>query len=172
MNGALKDEIPNGVPTMGDWANHLSTLFPDVRLKRFLEMRGADGGPWRRICALPAFWVGLLYDDAALDAAETLTSDWTYEEVIQMRDEVPAQGLAAKLRNRTLREVAREVLEISRSGLAARNQKNREGYDETGYLAPLEEIAASGTTSAEEMVKAFRSRWGGSIEPVFLEFAY
>ncbi|TWH34064.1 MULTISPECIES: glutamate--cysteine ligase [unclassified Aminobacter] len=172
MNGALKDEIPNGVPTMGDWANHLSTLFPDVRLKRFLEMRGADGGPWRRICALPAFWVGLLYDDAALDAAETLTSDWTYEEVIQMRDEVPAQGLATKLRNRTLREVAREVLEISRSGLAARNQKNREGYDETGYLAPLEEIVARGTTSAEEMVKAFHTRWGGSIEPVFLEFAY
>ena len=172
MNGALKDEIPNGVPTMGDWANHLSTLFPDVRLKRFLEMRGADGGPWRRICALPAFWVGLLYDDAALDAAETLTSDWTYEEVIQMRDEVPTQGLATKLRNRTLREVAREVLEISRSGLAARNQKNREGYDETGYLAPLEEIVARGTTSAEEMVKAFHTRWGGSIEPVFLEFAY
>ncbi|TWG61736.1 glutamate--cysteine ligase [Aminobacter sp. J44] len=172
MNGALKDEIPNGVPTMGDWANHLSTLFPDVRLKRFLEMRGADGGPWRRICALPAFWVGLLYDDAALDAAETLTSDWTYNEVIQMRDEVPAQGLATKLRNRTLREVAREVLEISRSGLAARNQKNREGYDETGYLAPLEEIVARGSTSAEEMVKAFHTRWGGSIEPVFLEFAY
>jgi len=101
-----------------------------------------------------------------------LTSDWTYNEVIQMRDEVPAQGLATKLRNRTLREVAREVLEISRSGLAARNQKNREGYDETGYLAPLEEIVARGSTSAEEMVKAFHTRWGGSIEPVFLEFAY
>ncbi len=78
------------MPTIGDWANHLSTLFPDVRLKRFLEMRGADGGPWRRICALPAFWVGLLYDDEALDAAETLTRDWTFEEVLAMRDAVPA----------------------------------------------------------------------------------
>ena len=75
---AARNEVPDGLPTMGDWANHLSTLFPDVRLKRFLEMRGADGGPWRRICALPAFWVGLLYDDEALDAAETLTADWSY----------------------------------------------------------------------------------------------
>ena len=80
------------MPTIGDWANHLSTLFPDVRLKRFLEMRGADGGPWRRICALPAFWVGLLYDDEALDAAETLTRDWTFEEVLAMRDAVPGAG--------------------------------------------------------------------------------
>ncbi|HEV7414531.1 MAG TPA: glutamate--cysteine ligase, partial [Tianweitania sediminis] len=86
MDGALRKELPDGMPTMGDWANHLSTLFPDVRLKRFLEMRGADGGPWRRICALPAFWVGLLYDDEALDAAEALTRHWTYEDVIAMRD--------------------------------------------------------------------------------------
>lgn len=89
MDGALRNSVPDGLPTMGDWANHLSTLFPDVRLKRFLEMRGADGGPWRRICALPAFWVGLLYDDAALDAAEALTAAWTYEDVLAMRDAVP-----------------------------------------------------------------------------------
>src|SRR5690606_7457207 len=118
MDGALRNEVPDGLPTMGDWANHLSTLFPDVRLKRFLEMRGADGGPWRRICALPAFWVGLLYDDAALDATEALTKDWSFEEVIAMRDAVPAEGLATRFRNHTLREVAREVLEISRAGLA------------------------------------------------------
>ena len=172
MNGALKDEIPNGVPTMGDWANHLSTLFPDVRLKRFLEMRGADGGPWRRICALPAFWVGLLYDDAALDAAETLTKDWTFEDVSAMRDAVPAQGLAVPLRNHTLRDLARDVLDISRSGLANRGRKNSEGFDETGFLAPLEEVVARGTTSAEEMLKAYNTRWGGSIEPVFTEYAY
>ncbi|MBI1621111.1 glutamate--cysteine ligase [Aquamicrobium zhengzhouense] len=172
MNGALKDEIPDGLPTMGDWANHLSTLFPDVRLKRFLEMRGADGGPWRRICALPAFWVGLLYDDAALDAAEELTRDWTFEEIIQMRDAVPTEGLSTTLRNGTLREVAREVLEISRAGLVARGRKNREGYDETGFLAPLEEVVARGTTSAEEMINAYNTRWGGSIEPAFLEYAY
>ena len=172
MDGALRDSVPDGLPTMGDWANHLSTLFPDVRLKRFLEMRGADGGPWRRICALPAFWVGLLYDEAALDAAETLTKDWTFADVEAMRNAVPAHGLATPYRNRTLREVARDVLEISRGGLARRGRKNREGYDETGFLAPLEEVVARGSTSAEEMLKAFNTRWGGSIEPVFMEYAY
>ena len=172
MNGALKDEVPNGLPTMGDWANHLSTLFPDVRLKRFLEMRGADGGPWRRICALPAFWVGLLYDRAALDAAAQLTKDWTFEEVNAMRDAVPAQGLAVMHGNRSLRDIAREVVDISRKGLASRAHKNSDGYDETSFLAPLDEVVARGTTSAEEMVQAFHTRWGGSIEPVFLEYAY
>lgn len=172
MNGALKDEVPNGLPTMGDWANHLSTLFPDVRLKRFLEMRGADGGPWRRICALPAFWVGLLYDSAALDAAEQLTKDWNFEEVNAMRDAVPAKGLAVMHGNRSLRDIARDVVDISRKGLASRARKNGDGYDETGFLAPLDEVVARGTTSAEEMVQAFHTRWGGSIEPVFLEYAY
>jgi glutamate--cysteine ligase len=172
MDGALRDSVPDGLPTMGDWANHLSTLFPDVRLKRFLEMRGADGGPWRRICALPAFWVGLLYDEVALDAAEALTKDWTFADVEAMRNAVPAHGLATPYRNRTLREVARDVLEISRGGLARRGRKNREGYDETGFLAPLEEVVARGSTSAEEMLKAYNTRWGGSIEPVFMEYAY
>jgi glutamate--cysteine ligase len=172
MNGALREEVPDGLPTMGDWANHLSTLFPDVRLKRFLEMRGADGGPWRRICALPAFWVGLLYDSAALDAAEQLTKDWSFDDVRKMRDEVPAQGLAPTFGNRTLRDIARDVVKISRKGLASRARKNAEGYDETGFLAPLDEVVARGTTSAEEMVKAFHTRWGESIEPAFLEYAY
>ncbi len=172
MNGALREEVADGMPTMGDWANHLSTLFPDVRLKRFLEMRGADGGPWRRICALPAFWVGLLYDEAALDAAETLTRDWSHAEVIAMRDAVPAAALATPFRGTTLREIAREVLAISRGGLAARARTNGEGRDETGFLAPLDEVVARGTTSAEEMLNAFRTRWGGSVEPVFDEYAY
>jgi glutamate--cysteine ligase len=172
MKGALKDEVPDGWPTMGDWANHLSTLFPDVRLKRFLEMRGADGGPWRRICALPAFWVGLIYDAQALDAAEDLTRGWDYEAVGAMRDAVPAGGLDVVHGNVSLREVAREVLSISRMGLRNRDRKNRDGYDETHYLAPLEEVVARGTTSAQEMVKAYHTRWGGSIEPVFMEYAY
>lgn len=172
MDGALRNSVPDGMPTMGDWANHLSTLFPDVRLKRFLEMRGADGGPWRRICALPAFWVGLLYDTEALDAAERLTRDWTYADVTAMRDAVPAQALNAPMRDATLREIAREVLGISRLGLKNRHRLNREGYDETDFLAPLEEVVARGTTSAEEMLKAYHTRWGGSIEPVFLEYAY
>lgn len=172
MNGALRGEVSDGLPTMGDWANHLSTLFPDVRLKRFLEMRGADGGPWRRICALPAFWVGLLYDEAALDAAEALTKDWTFAEVIAMRDAVPAAALATPFRNGTLRDIAREALAISRAGLAARERMNGEGSDETGFLAPLDEVVARGTTSAEEMLAAYAGRWGGSVEPAFVDYAY
>jgi glutamate--cysteine ligase len=172
MNGALRGEVSDGMPTIGDWANHLSTLFPDVRLKRFLEMRGADGGPWRRICALPAFWVGLLYDGAALDEAEALTRDWTFAEVAAMRDAVPAAALATPFRTTTLREIAREALAISRRGLAARGRLNSEGGDETGFLAPLDEVVARGTTSAQEMLNAYRTRWDGSIDPVFLEYAY
>lgn len=172
MAGKARNEVPDGTPTIGDWANHLSTLFPDVRLKRFLEMRGADGGPWRRICALPAFWVGLLYDEDALDQAEALTGSWSFEEVRAMRDAVPAEGLRATFRNQTLRDIAREVLDVSRLGLKNRRKLNREGFDETHYLAPLEEVVARGTTSAEDMVRAYNTRWGGSIEPVFLEYAY
>jgi len=172
MNGALRNELPDGMPTMGDWTNHLSTLFPDVRLKRFLEMRGADGGPWRRICALPAFWVGLLYDEEALDAAETLTKDWRYEDVVGMREAVPDQGLATMLGKNSLRDIARDVLAISQGGLANRARLNEDGFDETSFLSPLEEVVARGTTSAEDMVKAYHMRWGGSIEPVFGEYAY
>ncbi|MET3793904.1 glutamate--cysteine ligase [Aquamicrobium terrae] len=172
MEGAARNELPDGLPTMGDWANHLSTVFPDVRLKRFLEMRGADGGPWRRICALPAFWVGLLYDEEALAAAETLTSNWTYEEVVAMRDAVPAKGIGAPFRNTTLREIGREVLALARLGLKNRARLNRDGYDETSFLQTLDEVVSRGTTSAEEMLSAYHTRWGGSIEPAFLEYAY
>ncbi|MGE3363156.1 MAG: glutamate--cysteine ligase [Rhizobiaceae bacterium] len=172
LDGKARNEVPDGLATMGDWANHLSTLFPDVRLKRFLEMRGADGGPWRRICALPAFWVGLLYDEEALDAAETLTSSWTFDEVRAMRDAVPVEGISAVFRNRTLRELGREVLSISRGGLKRRNRLNRDGFDETHFLSTLDEVIARGTTSAEEMLNAYHTRWDGSIEPVFTEYAY
>ncbi|MFD9901721.1 glutamate--cysteine ligase [Mesorhizobium sp. NPDC059025] len=172
MEGAARNQVPDGLPTMGDWANHLSTLFPDVRLKRFLEMRGADGGPWRRICALPAFWVGLLYDEAALDAAEALTRDWSYEEVRAMRDAVPEKGIGTSFRTTTLREIARETLALSRMGLRNRNRLNRDGFDETSFLSTLDEVVARGTTSAEEMLAAYHTRWGDSIEPVFLEYAY
>ncbi len=172
MAGALKDEISDGWPTMGDWTNHLSTLFPDVRLKRFLEMRGADGGPWRRICALPAFWVGLLYDAEALNGVEELTRNWSYDEVLLLRETVPGKGLNTEIAGRGLGKVARDVLALSRLGLKNRARLNAEGFDETDFLSPLEEIVARGTTSAEVMVSAFHTRWGGSIEPVFLEHAY
>ncbi|CDZ66186.1 Glutamate--cysteine ligase [Neorhizobium galegae bv. orientalis] len=172
MNGALKGEIKDWEPTMGDWTNHLSTLFPDVRLKRFLEMRGADGGPWRRICALPAFWVGLLYDDTALADAETLTADWTVEDVIAMRDAVPAKGLKAEIRGRSVLDVAREAVAISKAGLKARARLNGEGQDESIFLQPLDEVLARKTTMADEMLSLYHGRWNGSVEPVFEEYQY
>jgi len=168
LEGALKDVEPN----MGDWTNHLSTLFPDVRMKRFLEMRGADGGPWRRICALPALWVGLLYDDEAIDAAEQFTKSWSFNEVQALRDAVPAAGLNAEFRGQPLLKTAREVLDISRLGLKNRARLNGDGQDETVFLNTLEEVVARGTTSAEEMVTAFNTRWNGSIDPIFQEQAY
>ncbi len=172
MDGALKGEIADWQPTMGDWTNHLSTLFPDVRLKRFLEMRGADGGPWRRICALPAFWVGLLYDDAALADAETLTADWSFEDVTAMRDAVPAEGLKATIRGRPVLDVARDAVGIARSGLAARGRLNGDGQDESIFLQPLEEVLARKATMAEDLLARYNGRWNGSVEPVFEEFQY
>lgn len=172
MNGALKGEIADWEPQLGDWTNHLSTLFPDVRLKRFLEMRGADGGPWRRICALPALWVGLLYDDAALAAADEMTADWTVEDVVAMRDAVPAQGLKASVAGRPLMEVAREVVEISRTGLKARAQLNSEGQDESVFLNTLDEVLAKRTTLADDMLALYHGRWNGSVDPVFVDYQY
>ena len=172
MNGALKGEVKDWEPTMGDWTNHLSTLFPDVRLKRFLEMRGADGGPWRRICALPAFWVGLLYDDTALADAETLTADWTVEDVIAMRDAVPAKGLKAEIKGKPVLDVAREAVAISKAGLKARARLNGEGQDESIFLQPLDEVLAKKTTMADDMLSLYHGRWNGSVDPVFEEYQY
>jgi glutamate--cysteine ligase len=172
MNGALKGEVKDWEPTMGDWTNHLSTLFPDVRLKRFLEMRGADGGPWRRICALPAFWVGLLYDDTALADAETLTADWTVEDVIAMRDAVPVKGLKAEIKGKPVLDIAREAVAISKAGLKARARLNGEGQDESIFLQPLDEVLAKKTTMADDMLSLYHGRWNGSVDPVFEEYQY
>ncbi|WP_284757352.1 glutamate--cysteine ligase [Agrobacterium sp. fls2-241-TYG-188a] len=172
MAGALKGEIAEWQPNLGDWTNHLSTLFPDVRLKRFLEMRGADGGPWRRICALPAFWVGLLYDQTALDAADALSADWSVEDVIAMRDTVPAQGLKAMIAGRDLLDVARDVVSISRQGLQARKRLNSEGQDESVFLNPLDEVLAKKSTLAEDLLSLYHGRWNNSVLPVFEEYQY
>ncbi|WJH39083.1 glutamate--cysteine ligase [Aliirhizobium terrae] len=172
MDGALKGEVADWQPNMGDWTNHLSTLFPDVRLKRFLEMRGADGGPWRRICALPAFWVGLLYDDAALADAETLTADWTFEDVTAMRDAVPVDGLKATIKGRSVLDVSRDAVAIAKAGLKARGKLNGEGQDESIFLQPLEEVLAKKATMAEDLLAAFNGRWNGSVEPVFKDYQY
>jgi len=172
MNGALKGEIADWQPTMGDWTNHLSTLFPDVRLKRFLEMRGADGGPWRRICALPAFWVGLLYDDAALEAADELTKDWSFAEVEALRNAVPAEGLKADFRGGALIDIAREAVAISRQGLKSRARLNGDGQDESLFLAPLEEVLAKKSTLADDLLMLYHGRWNGTVDPVFEEYQY
>ncbi|MGF0537172.1 glutamate--cysteine ligase [Agrobacterium sp. ES01] len=172
MNGALKGELAAWEPTMGDWTNHLSTLFPDVRLKRFLEMRGADGGPWRRICALSAFWVGLLYNQTALDAADALTKDWTHADVIALRNAVPAKGLHAEIAGRGLFDLAREVIGISRAGLKARARLNSEGEDESVFLASLDEIIAKKATLADDLLMLYNGRWNQSVEPVFAEYQY
>ncbi|RCL01431.1 MAG: glutamate--cysteine ligase [Candidatus Tokpelaia sp. JSC085] len=169
MNGALKDRIPDSQPIISDWINHLSTLFPEVRLKRFLEMRGSDGGPG--ICALPAYWVGLLYDDEALTEAETLVKDWTYPEVKEMRDHVPAFALKTPFRNITLLELARETLKISRKGLEKRHHLNQKGHDETLFLESLEETIMCGKTTAEKMLSEYHNIWNASIEPIFLKYA-
>jgi glutamate--cysteine ligase len=172
LDGAAGGDHPDAVPDMGDWTNHLSTMFPDVRLKTFLEMRGADGGPWRRICALPALWVGLLYDDAALAAAEELIADWSEEERVGLRDRVPEQGFSTPFRNRTVLDIAKDMVGISRDGLKARDRMSSGGYDEREYLAPLEENLALGKTMSESLLHQYKTRWGGSVEPVFDEWAY
>ena len=157
---------------MLDWEDHLTTAFPEVRLKRFLEMRGADGGPWRELCALPAFWAGLLYDDASLEAAWDITAGWSMAERLQLRKDTPKLGLKAMVDGRVLRDVARELLQIAHQGLASRGRLNTAGDDETGFLAPLLETVESGLTPAERKLEAYYGRWKESVDPIFEECAY
>lgn len=173
MAGALAERLPDVVPEMGDWVNHVGTLFPEVRLKRYIEMRGADAGAPASIPALPAFWVGLLYDAQALDAASRLVADWSEEERQSLRDTAPRLGLATPFRGRTLREVALEVLAIARKGLAARAVVDpATGRDETVHLDFLDEIATSGRTQADRMLDAYRGEWAGDIDRVFAATAW
>lgn len=164
--------LPGEFPTLSDWADHLTTAFPEVRLKRYLEMRGADSGPWNRICALPAFWVGLLYDSTSLDAAWELCKDWTLAERNALRDQVPRLGLRAPLRGGTARAVAEQAIAISAEGLRRRARLNRNGVDERIYLEPLLEYAAAGISPADRKLALYHGAWNGDIDRVFREFAY
>jgi glutamate--cysteine ligase len=157
---------------LSDWGDHLTTAFPEVRLKRYLEMRGADAGSWSSLCALPALWTGLLYADSALDAAAELVRDWTQEEHAWLRAEVPKTALRTRFRNRTVGDIAREVVAIAKSGLAARARIDWDGQDETRYIGRLEQIAADGRTPAEEKLDRFHEAWGGKVDPVFAEYAF
>jgi len=159
-------------PTLTDWADHLTTAFPEVRLKQFLEMRGADAGPWRRLCALPALWAGLFYDAEALDAACDLVKGWTPEEREGLRREVPRAGLRTPFRAGTLRDVALKMVEIAAAGLKRRQRLDAKGRDESVFLEPLFEIARSGRTPADELLADYAGRWHGSVDPIFTEQAY
>lgn len=172
MNGKRPAGAEKETVTQGDWKNHLSTVFPDVRLKSFLEMRGADGNPWRRICALPAFWVGLLYDEDTLAETEDYLADWTDEERQTMRDTVPKTALNTPFRRGTVLDVAKRVVTLSHQGLRRRSQLNGAGFDEGQYLTPIDETVASGKTPAEIMLGKYHGEWGGNIDRVFDDFAY
>jgi len=164
--------FPGELPTRGDWNNHLTTIFPEARLKHYMEMRGADGGPWGRICALPAFWVGLLYCQASLDAAWDIVKDWSDEERQQLRDGVARQALHTPFRGGTLLDIARKIVPLSHAGLKWRAEQDGIGADETIFLNNVLETVETGRSPAEEMLALYHGRWNGSIDPVFKEFAF
>jgi glutamate--cysteine ligase len=172
----LKGELsllPGEKPRLSDWTDHLSTAFPEVRLKSFLEMRGADGGPWNRICALPAFWVGLLYDQAALDAAWDEVKHWSLEERQRLRDDVPKLGLKTLTpRGETLQELGKRVLKISEAGLKDRAFLNSAGDNESGFLDPLREIVVSGKTPADLLLERYHGEWQGEVAHIYGEQSF
>jgi glutamate--cysteine ligase len=171
LAGRLK-QAPGERATLADWANHLSSIFPEVRLKRFLEIRGADVGPPARIVALSALMAGLYYDPDALLAAETLTQGWTAADRQKLRDDAPLLGLAAEIRGRDLRSVVMDMLAIARGGLKRRARLNAKGEDETIHLRHLEAIAASGREPARHWIERYEGPWGRSVEPAFDEAAF
>ncbi len=171
LDGKL-ERLPGERPNIGDWVNHLTTLFPEARAKRFIEMRGADGGPWRGLCALPALWVGLIYDEDALSAAWDIARDWTQEQRSQLRVDAATQALGARIGGRTVREIASELLEIARAGLRARNEVDSFGDNEEHFLNAVESVVEEGRTPADEMLAKFHGEWGGNISHVFEEYAY
>jgi glutamate--cysteine ligase len=171
MQGRLAS-LPRERATISDWANHVSTIFPEVRLKRYLEMRGADGGPWRRLPALPAYWIGLLYDDDSLDAAWDLVRNWTAAERQKLRDDVPRLGFTAAIAGHLALDLAKTTLALARKGLARRRRLDASGHDESRYLDAIEDYVSRGITPADELLEKFYGPWQRSVEPVFKEYAY
>jgi len=164
--------LPGELPKLADWENHLTTTFPEVRLKRYLEMRGADGGPWARLCALPALWAGLFYHQPSLDAAWEIARDWSMEERLKLRTDVPRLGLRAEIRKRSVQSIALELIELATIGLGARNRLDSAGENETGFLSTLKNVAESGVTPAERKLGLYHGEWQGSVDPLFSECAY
>ena len=164
--------LPGEKPSMSDFEDHISTIFPEVRLKQFLEMRGCDTGPWNQLCAMPAFWVGLLYDQAALDTAWDLVKDWTEEERDQLRRDVPKYGLQTKFRNQTIGDLAKIALVISREGLKARRKFNAHGELETVFLDDLDRMAKTGKSNADILLEKYHGEWGGDITKAYKDCIY
>ncbi|HEV2363224.1 MAG TPA: glutamate--cysteine ligase [Caulobacteraceae bacterium] len=164
--------LPGERATLEDWSDHVSTIFPEVRLKQYLEMRGADAGSWSRLCALPALWAGLLYDPPSQAAAWDLCRDWTAEDRARLRADVARRALKAEIRGRTVQDVARDMLAIAHQGLKNRNRISAGMVDETNYLAEVEEIAETGVTAAERLLELYRGPWAGDVTRVFEECAY
>jgi len=165
--------LPGEKPNLADWTDHLSTAFPEVRLKSFLEMRGADGGHWGRICALPALWVGLLYSDKALDAAWDRVKHWTIEEREALRHAVPREALGAAVPGGgTVRQLAAEILDIASAGLRERAQLNAAGDSESGFLDPLREVVATGKTFADMMLDRYHGAWDGDVSRVYADYSF
>ncbi len=173
----LKGELPalpGETPTLSDWADHLTTCFPEARLKKFIEMRGADGGPWRRICALPAYWVGLMYDQTALDAAWDLCKDWDAETREELRIAASVDGVSAKVGGISMLELARETVAISKAGLAARARPGAGGMipDETHFLNALEEVVETGMSPSCELSSKYNGEWNGDLKRIYSEYSY
>ena len=159
--------LPGEKPSMADFEDHLSTVFPEVRLKQFLEMRGTDSGPWRRLCALPAFWAGILYCTDCLHEAWDMVKDWTAEDRQKLYTDVPKMGFKAEIGGRSVQEIALKVISLARTGLSRRAMLDSGGSDETGFLMPLQEIAESGITPAERKLKLFHEEWGGDVTKLY-----
>ncbi|MEQ8896087.1 MAG: glutamate--cysteine ligase [Roseovarius sp.] len=173
----LKGELPalpGETPTLSDWADHLTTIFPEARIKKFMEMRGADGGPWRRLCALPAFWVGLMYDQSSLDAAWDMVKDWDADTRDALRIAASEQALDAKVNGLSMHELAREAVAISESGLKARARPGAGGMiaDETHFLNALKESIETGQVPADELLAKYNGEWNESLSPIYAEYSY
>ena len=171
MNGKLP-AMPGQAPTVADWIDHMSTAFPEARVKNYIELRGADSGPLDHLAALPAFWAGILYDQASLDGAWDLAKGWSAAERAKLRADAPVLGLKAEVRGRSVQEIARDLLALSEAGLKRRARKDQAGRDETCYLAPLQEITASGITAAERMLALYNGPWGGDVSKAYQAFSY
>ncbi|SHL54326.1 glutamate--cysteine ligase [Roseovarius marisflavi] len=166
--------LPGEKPTLSDWADHLTTIFPEARIKKFMEMRGADGGPWRRLCALPAFWVGLMYDQSSLDAAWDICKSWDAETRKGLRVAASVDGLQAKVNGIGLHDIAREAVAISNAGLKARARSGGGGMipDETHFLNALNESIETGKTPADELLEHFHGDWNGNLDRIYAEYSY